>query len=735
MATYTQETRRIAVETPLGKDALLLTTIVGHEEMSRLFGFDLDFLSEKDSIDPKSIVGKNITFSVQFADESWRYFNGHVKRFAYCGRDDRLNVYRAEVVPWLWFLTRTSDCRIFQGKTVPDIIEQIFKDLGFTHYKMDCKEKHPWLEYCVQYRETDFNFVSRLMEEEGIFYFFKHENGKHTLIISDHKGAYIEGKDADVVRHKNWSSPAGLDNIHAWEHHHEYRSGKWAHTDYNFETPSTSLMATTNSVVSLDGNGKLEFYDFPGEQATKAVGDASVKIRMQEEETPHDRVHGEGWCRSFSPGVKFKVKKHFIDSEVGKGYVITQVRHVARVGGGYVTTTEAQADELYRNHFTCIPDSVTYRPQRITPEPVIHGSQTAVVVGPKGEEIYTDKYGRIKVQFHWDREGKKDDKTSCWIRCSQISAGKNWGVMSIPRIGQEVVVSYLEGDPDCPLVTGVVYNAEQMPAYTLPDEKTKSYIKTNTSLGGDGYNEIRFEDKKDKEQIYIHAEKNMDIRVKNDCMERVVNNRHEVVGWEKDGKKGGDQYELYYQDVHVNIKRNKYEHIEGCYELKIGKGEAKDGGNSDLYIEKNRTECIGKSYGLSVKEDYKVKVDGGVHFTIGGDHHEKTGKLYALEAGQEIHLKAGTKIIIEAPQVCMKGAGGFVDVGLGGVTIQGTMVKINSGGAAGTGSGASPQAPPDCKQAAPKKATKADNSKTGYKSCSDGGGTSGGGGGSAGAGS
>jgi type VI secretion system secreted protein VgrG len=346
---------------------------------------------------------------------------------------------------------------------------------------------------------------------------------------------------------------------------------------------------------------------------------------------------------------------------------------------------------------------------------MIHGSQTAVVTGPKGEEIYTDKYGRIKVQFHWDREGKKDENTSCWIRCSQTSAGKNWGAMFIPRIGQEVVVSYLEGDPDRPLVTGVVYNAEQMPAYELPKEMTKSYIKTNSSKSGDGYNEIRFEDKMDKEQIFIHAERNMDVRVKNDSMERVVANRHLVVGYEKDGKKGGDQMEAVYQDKHLNVKRHHIEHIEGNMELLIGKGEATDGGNLDVYIEKNRTEKIDENFDLHVVKAHNVKVDGGLSHTV-GDHHEKSGKNFNIEAAMEIHLKAGVKVIIEAPQVSLKGAGGFVDVGPTGVAIQGAMVLINSGGAAGVGTGAKPAAPKAAKEAKPTKPTKADKSKTGHKS-------------------
>jgi type VI secretion system secreted protein VgrG len=708
----------MAIDTPLGKDALLLSSFVGTEEMSRLFHFDIEMLSEKDSIAANSIVGKNVTFSVQFADGSWRYFNGHVSRFAYCGKGDRLNMYRAEVVPWLWFLTRTSDCRIFQNKKVPEIVEQIFKDLGFKDYKMDVKGNHPQWEYCVQYRETDFNFISRLLEQEGMYYFFHHENGKHTMVISDHKGAYIDGKDAEVEMGGRLSAPDLFDHIYTWEHHHEYRSGKWAHTDYNFETPSTSLMANSNSVVSLDNNKAFEFYDFPGEYGKKPDGDAQVKLRMEEEEAPHDRVQGESHSRSFSPGVKFKVKKHFNKGEEGKGYVLTRVQHVAQAGTTYVTTPEPSFDS-YRNHFVGIPDSIAYRPPRVTPAPMIHGSQTAVVVGPKGEEIYTDKYGRIKVQFHWDREGKKDEKSSCWIRCQQTSAGKNWGAMFIPRIGQEVVVSYLEGDPDRPLVTGVVYNAEQMPAYELPKEMTKSYIKTNSSKGGDGYNEIRFEDKMDKEQIFIHAERNMDTRVKNDSMERVIMNRHLIVGYEKDGQKKGDQFEQVYQDKHLNVKRNHIEHIEGNMELLIGKGEADDGGNQDISIEKQKTETIGEGYDLVIGGDFKEKVGGGKSITVGGAMHQKVGGNFAVESGamNEIHLKAGMKVIIEAGmQISLKGPGGFINIGPSGVDIQGILVNINSGGSAGSGGGCSPASPKDAKEAAPTEPTPADDSKTGHKS-------------------
>jgi type VI secretion system secreted protein VgrG len=710
MPTYTQETRRFAIETPLGKDVLLLHAFTGKEEMSRLFSYSVDLLSSRDDIAPKEIVGKNVTLAIQYADTSWRHINGHVSRFAWTGMGDRLNTYHAEVVPWLWFLTRTSDCRIFQQRTVPDIIEQIIKDLGFTNFTTDeIRGTHdPW-DYCVQYRETDFNFVSRLMEHEGIFYFFKHEKGKHTLVLADQKVAYKEGRETQLEMHRQ-SGPELFDQVYSWEHAHEFRSGKWTQTDYNFETPSTSLLTHTNSVINLDGNTKLEFYDYPGAYEQKSEGNAETRLRMEEEEAPHDTVFGESTCRGFSPGVKFKIKKHPHKSEEGKSFVITSVSHTALAGSTYVGNGDGSSGNLYRNTFTCIPDAVTFRPARITRKPVVHGAQTAVVVGPKGEEIYTDKYGRIKVQFHWDREGKKDEKSSCWIRCAQISAGKNWGVMSIPRIGQEVVVTYLEGDPDRPLVTGVVYNAEQMPAYTLPDEKTKSWIKTNTSKGGDGFNEIRFEDKKDKEQVFIHAQRNMDTRVKNDCMERIGGNRHLIVGNEN----GGDQRELVHNDKHLTVKGNQIELIEVDNRLTVG-------GDQDIVVRGTRAQLVKGDDHVHVEGARFDKVDGD-HWMDVAMHRVKSRSDQFFDADQVIAFKAGAHVIFEAgTELSLVAPGGFIHIGAGGVTIDGIMVWINSGGPGpGRFSGIGPTSGrPDAREAAPIQPTEADNSKTGYKSCPD----------------
>jgi len=758
MADYTQAERSISIDTPFGTDALLLTSFSGREEMSRLFTYDLEMQSDNDGLDAKQIVGKNVTFSVKSLDGSPRYFNGHVSRFSYAGRGDRLSLYRARVVPWLWFLTRKSDCRIFQDKSIPDIIKQIFGELGFSDFETsEIQGSHPSWEYCVQYRETSFNFLSRLMEHEGIFYYFRHEQGKHTLVLADAAGAYKDCADNSVQFSANRSAPNATDQLIGWEHQYEFRTGKWAETDYNFKEPTTSLMSKTNTIVSLDGNTDYEFYDYPGQYDKKSDGDSDIKIRMEEEEVQFNVVHGASFCRSFGPGAKFTIKKHHYKPEEGKSYAIISTHHTASVGGTYLTGgTEAAVN--YKNSFTCIPDDVTFRPPRLTPKPVIQGSQTAIVVGPGGEEIWPDEYGRVKVQFYWDRLGQNDDKSSCWIRCAQTAAGKGWGAMFIPRIGQEVVVSYLEGDPDRPLVTGVVYNAGQMPPYTLPDEKTKSYIKSNTSDGGDGFNEIRFEDKKDNEQIFIHSQRNMDVRVKHDSMEQVLNDRHLIVGDDQDGKVG-DQRELVYQDKHLNVKRDQVEQIEGNYQLMVGNGEADNGGNLDVVVEKQAQLLVGQNgCNVIVDGDVKQQVQGNQSLTIGGNHMEsvtgnhsvtvtgnrneqvggqslsvdmdenvQVGMNYAMAAGMTVYIKGGMSVVIEAGvQLTLKAGGNYVDIGPAGVAITGTLVMINSGGAPGSGSGPNVQSPdppdtPDAgsiQHAAPTKPDQADDSKTGQVSCS-----------------
>jgi type VI secretion system secreted protein VgrG len=410
-------------------------------------------------------------------------------------------------VPWTWFLTRTTDCRIFENKKAPDIIEKIFQDLGFSDFEMRITEQHPSREYCVQFRETDFNFVSRIMEEEGIFYFFKHEQGKHTMVLADNKSAYLDCEDKEIAY---TAHPTVNNYIGRWSPAYSYKSGKWTQRDYNFKTPQDKLEAKKNTLLDTPKAQTYELYDFPGLYIRKGDGDGLTKLRMEEEEAAYHRVDGESDCRTFLPGHKFKLTKHDCKDEENKSYVLTSVRHIATDHSHFSDEGPAQD---YRNSFTCIPDSVVYRPPRTTPKPVVHGIQTAVVTGPSGEDIYTDEYARIRVRFFWEREGMD----SLWARVSQPWAGKQWGVQFIPRIGMEVVVDFLEGDPDRPVIVGTVYNADNMPPYKLTDNKTQSGWKTRSTTGGgpSNFNELRFEDKMGEEEIYFHAEKNFTRVVEN----------------------------------------------------------------------------------------------------------------------------------------------------------------------------------------------------------------------------
>jgi type VI secretion system secreted protein VgrG len=635
-------------------DELLLQSFNGEEGISRPFHFELAMHSENRSIQFDSIVGKKATVTVFLRDGSPRYINGIISSFSQGGSSPLeggtvptiFTSYYATLVPWLWALTRTSDCRIFQNLSVPDIIAKVFKDHGFSDFANRLYGAFEPREYCVQYRETDFNFVSRLMEEEGIFYFFEHTQDKHILVLANRPNEFKPSPLHKEVSYKSVIGDKRLEDvINSFFKNQEFRPGQWTMTDYNFQQPTLDLTAT---VIGLDER-KLEIYDYPGEYREKGQGERYAGIRMEEEQTPMIVISGSSACAGFTPGYRFDLRDHY-RRDFNKSYVLTSVSHSADQGTDYRSSAEQAAAEFhYSNRFQCVPHPTAFRPPRLTPTPVVHGSQTAIVVGPSGEEIYVDKYGRVKVQFHWDREGKYDENSSCWMRVSQNWAGKRWGAMFIPRIGQEVIVDFLEGDPDQPIITGRVYNGDSMPPYALPDEKTKSVIKSYSSKGGGGFNEIRFEDKKGEEQVFIHAEKQQDNRVKKDSLEWVGAERHLIV------------------------KQDQLEKVEGDKHLQI-------------------------------KGDQNEKVDGTVSLKAGMDLQEKVGMKAALDAGVEIHLKAGVNLVIESGvTLTLKVGGNFINLNQTGVFIQGTMVMINSGGMAGSGSGASPEAPKD-----PKEADKAD---------------------------
>lgn len=516
---YTQENRLMAIDTPLGKDELLLTAFRGTEGMSRLFSFEVVAVAHNQAITFEKIVGKNVTIAVVLSDGTDRYINGIVSRFCQVGasqhqdKDVHATEYRATVVPWLWLLTLTENSKIFQDKSVPDIVDAVFQKRGFQKgkdYAFRLRGHYDKRPYCVQSRETDFQFVSRLLEEQGIHYFFEHGKGAHTLVIADDPGENRSCPQQTTARYQRAAGGKAEDDlVQAFRKRMEVVPTAFTLNDYNFETPTTDLK------VNVPSNKKLtdrdcEVYDYPGCYETKTKGDRLANIHMQEEEARIAVFTGASTCRAFSSGQRFELKDYYRSDMSDKQYVLTSLTHEASQAIGLSGGGESVE---YRNEFTCIPHDVPFRPPRETPRPIMRGTQTAIVVGPSGEEIYTDKHGRIKVQFHWDRDGKRDENSSCWIRVGQLWAGSGWGAVYIPRIGQEVIVDFLDGDPDRPIVIGAVYHGNNKVPYPLPDEKSKSAIKSETTTGGNGFNEIRFEDKKGEEELFLHAQKDMNVLV------------------------------------------------------------------------------------------------------------------------------------------------------------------------------------------------------------------------------
>ena len=643
----TQQDRPIQIDTPLGEDKLLVYSFAGREAISELFSFQLELISEDANISPSDIIGKNVNLWIQLSNlEDSRCFNGFVSHFVQSsGTLEGYPRYQARLVPWLWFLTRTSDCVIFQNKSVKDIIGLVFNKYGFQgHTKDSTSGSYEPYEYCVQYRESAFAFVQRLMEQEGIFYFFEHEEGKHTLVMGD---AVNNHENCPLEYQFRWEPASGPgffdqeDYIRSWERHRDMRPGQWTQADFNFKTPNTHLLGTVNTLVQ--GTPQYEMFDYPGKFLANGAAKDLTKIRMQEEEALHDVIYGESVCRALASGYRFELSDHWRRSENGK-YVVTSVNHEGMQSG---FRSGQEAAHTYANTFTSIPYGTQFRPSRVTPKPIVRGTQTALVVGPSGEEIYTDEYGRVKVQFHWDRLGKYDENSSCWIRVAQPVAGKGWGGFQLPRIGQEVVVDFLEGDPDRPLITGCVYNAECMPPYALPDQKTKSTLKSYSSKGGAGFNEIRMEDLKGSEQLFMHAEKDLDMRVKNDRKEWIGNDRHLYVK----------------QDKKEKIDRDEH-------------GE----------VTRDRIEKIGRDHHLQVAGKQTVKVSDTHSFSVTGNVAEQFQASHSEQVSQNYYLKA-TQIVLEgAAGITLKVGGNFVTLSSAGVMIVGSpMVMINSGGAALSG--------------------------------------------------
>jgi type VI secretion system secreted protein VgrG len=688
----------MAVHTPLAPDKLLLVGFTGQEALSQLFTFQLDLLAEnKDDIPFDQLLGQPMTVDLELPGHKKRYFHGIVRRFSQGHPDSTFTAYRAEVVPQLWLLTRRVQSRIFQHLNVPDILKQVLEGLAVTYEIQGTF--HP-RDYCVQYRESDFAFASRLMEEEGIYYFFKHTADGHQLVVANTPFSHPDlPEQRKVIFERMTGGTRPEDRVLEWEKFQELRSGKLTLWDHCFELPhqhldaekpiqDTVAVGKVTHKLKVGGNDRLEIYDYPGGYAQRFDGidkgggakpadlqkifednQRTVAIRMQQEALSSLEIRGAGNCRHFVSGHKFTLERH--GSADGE-YVLTRTKHLARLTGNYRT---GQTNFSYENTFTCIPLALPFRPPRVTPRPVVQGPQTAVVVGPKGEEIYTDPYGRIKVQFHWDRTGQMDENSSCWVRIAQDWAGKTWGMISIPRIGQEVVVDFLEGDPDQPLVTGRVYNAEQMPPFALPGQKMVSGWKSNSYPGGGGYNEISFDDTKGNEKVTIHGQYDMNTTVEHDMSDTVHNNRTITVD--------GTHTEKIKLDTTIEI-------IEGKLEHKVRASTA------DYYVEGALTETYKTTQDTTVHGNITIKSVGGkgeilidainkitLHTGASTLTMENNGTI-TLD-GVNIKLIGSELIKSSAPTV--EAAGGKIaKMAVGGQTVTCSAGKVETTGAAITAS-------------------------------------------------
>lgn len=655
---FTQTASYISISTPLGADKLLVRSLRGEERLSGLFHFFLELVSEEKSLDFSKIVGKSATISIKVSDSVTRHINGIVGRFVQGGSDARFTTYFVELHPWLWLMTMSADCRIYQNKSVKDIVTALFTELGFTDYSDKTTGTYAALEYCVQYNETAFAFVSRLLESAGIFYFFEHADGKHTLILGDDSTAFADCPGAATVDYGIYGNTPVQNSVVACTIEEMVIPGKFAVDDFGFETPSTDLMGSADSTVATNGS-KRRLYEFPGGFTKKDEGETLSKLRLEEQEAPRKMLRGESLAAAFVPGYKTTLAKHYRD-DVNTAYVLVRVSHTGM-------------EDSYSNAFEAFPAANTWRPRRLTRKPVIAGTQTAIVVGKSGEEIWTDKYGRVKVQFHWDQLGKSDENSSCWIRVAHGWAAKAWGSIFLPRIGSEVVVSFIEGDPDRPLITGSVYNAEQTVPYTLPADQTKSTIKSNTSKGGSGFNELRFEDKKDSEEVFIQAQKDMNVVINN--------NETRKVGFTKKDK--GNQTVDIYQDRTVTLDQgnDKLQIKTGNRTLLVDTGNDTYtvAGTRAVKVTKAETHTNEDAFTQDVTKDYKLTVSGNLTIDVTGTVTIKSGKDMLLQSGAGLTAKATGDVLVQGMNVNNKAT---TEVKSEGMNITNkASVNLNSEGA------------------------------------------------------
>lgn len=614
------------------------------ENLSDHFCLNLDFVCEEQALDYSALLTKTALLTLQGENEV-QYLNGIISAAGSIENGSRFARYSVKIVPMAWFLQYRKGCRIFQNLSVTEIITQLFNEAGLIdgrHYQWLTDRQYPPREFCTQYNETEWQFISRLMAEEGIHFHYLHTAEQHLMCLGDSKTALSL---IDDVQHIPFKSNSGLfeagssshnEHINQFIFSRQIQSGKSTFRDYHFKTPSRNLEKTTQNALATE----LEDYQYPGNYNNEAEAEFYAQLRQEQHNTRLITAQGKSNVQRLRAGRLYtQTEHHYQTNNIEQ--LITTISHYGKQPQSLDEDTPSGSGEgsSYYNEFTCMPATTPFRPQAKTHRPLIHGVQHAFITGPDGEEIYTNQYGQVKVQFLWDRAAQADEKTSCWLRASNDISGNSWGHIMTPRVGQQVLIEFEHGNPDRPIISGRTYNGEQLPPYSLPDNKTRSTTKTCSSPGAGGYNEIRFEDKKSQEQIYFHSEKDQDIRCKNDRREHIENNRSLIVD--------NEQYEY--------IKADQHQKIEQSLQYKIGN---------------NLSQNIGQ----------QLKV--------------KTGSQYLQTAANEIHIKSGQSTILDAgSEITFKASGGFIKIDSSGVTINGITVNLNSGSGAGSASAAAPAAP------------------------------------------
>jgi len=630
--------RKITVSTALG-DKLLFAQMEGFDEISQCFRYEAGLVSKDIDIKPEDILGTPVTIAVR-TDSAKRFFHGIVAEFAFHEYREDYAHYRVVLRPWLWFLGNRSDNRIFQKKSVIEIVEEVFKPHAHVKVEKRLKASYPPREYCVQYRESDLDFVQRLMEHEGIFYHFDHADGEHTLVLSDANASVKDAEGFGTVKFRGEiGGVSGQDDVITdFLPRASVRSGAYVHTDYDFKKPATDLMTKSDAPKSHEA-AKGELYHYPGDYIEVGAGEPLAAIRLEEAQAPHVRVDAAGTVRGLWSGVSFKLEEFDREADNVKYLVLRsdyemwddQYRAgMQRPGEGFGVRLKLQ------------PLSLTFRPERRTPRPLMSGPQTAVVVGPSGEEIFTDEYSRVKVQFHWDRLGGKDENSSCFVRVSSVWAGSGWGFIQIPRIGQEVIVDFLEGNPDAPIITGRVYNAAQMPPYGLPANATQSGWKSNSSPGGGGWNEMRFEDKKGSEEVYFQAEKDHNELVKNNETRTIGNDFAEDVGHDAKQDIGHDRTETVGNDKSVTVGHDQTTSIGNNDTESVGVDRSLTvGSNETISIGSNSTETIGMNHTQTVAIAQAITVGAARVDTVGATETRTVGAAQTMTIGASRDVTVG----------------------------------------------------------------------------------------------